>query len=290
MGIISKVRSLLSGRYGYRFLQPFYTVGVALRKGSIYSTRSTLLTRVAPSVNLATVLAAALLIPMGHFRAAIGFDGDFILFIYLLALGKLFMLFAALESGSSFQGMGTSREVLYSMLLEPCFFLLIGTLALVSGLWSFDAIFAEFDNLSINVMVLSIVLGYAFLNLAMAENGRLPVDDPRTHLELTMIHEAMILDISGVDLAYVHIAGWIKLAIFGMMTANSIIPPQGSAPMLIIYFTIAVICYGVVIGVAESIMVRNRMSKNATYLVTISAIGLLGFVVAYILTTNVFTI
>lgn len=289
-GIINKVRALLSGRKGCRLFQPLYTVSALLRKGSVYSNQSTVLTRVVPSLNLAVVIIAALFIPLGQSAALISFDGDFILWAYLLALGRLAMILAAFESGSAFQGMGASRELLYSMLLEPCFFLLIGTLAMVTGFWSFNAIFAQFDNLSINMLVLSIVVGYACLNLAMAENGRMPVDDTRTHLELTMIHEAMILDTSGVDLAYIYISGWIKLAMFGLLTANMLIPPQQMGNMMILYFAVAILGYGIIMGVCESVMVRNRMSKNATYLVTISAIGLLGLVVAYILSTNAFPI
>lgn len=290
LGVINKTRALLSGRTGYRFFQPLYSCGVLLRKGSIYSTRSTAITRTVPSLNLALVITAALFIPLGPIPALVSFNGDFVLWIYLLAAGKICIVLGALESGSSFQGMGANREVLYSMLVEPCFFLLIGTFALVTGACSFNAIFSQFDNVSINLLVLSIVVGYAFFNMALVENGRLPVDDPRTHLELTMIHEAMILDLSGVDLAFIQIAGWIKLAIFGTLMANAIVPPGVSHWASLLYFAITMTGYGIMIGLAESIMARNRMSRNATYIVTISAIGLLGFVVAYILSSNVLPI
>ncbi|MDE5944666.1 MAG: NADH-quinone oxidoreductase subunit H, partial [Rikenella sp.] len=257
-----------------------------LEKGEVYSTASTMLTRVAPALYLATTVGAALLVPLGVFPAAIGFDGDFILFAYLLAFGKLALVLAALESGSSFQGMGAAREVLFSMLVEPCFFLLLGTLAMVTGYGSFSAIFAAFDNLQVNLLMLSLILGYGFLNLALVENGRLPVDDTRTHLELTMVHEAMVLDLSGVDLAFIHLAGWIKLAIWGVLAANALIPAQTAGWMLILWFCVAMAIYGVAIGMVESFMARNRMTKNATYLVTVSAIGLLGFAVAYVLMTT----
>lgn len=285
-GCINKTRARLAGRKGYRFFQPLLTVGVLLAKGEIYSTSSTPLTRVAPAVYLATALAAMLLLPLGLFPAAVSFDGDFILFAYLLAFGKLALVLTALESGSSFQGMGAAREVLFSMLVEPCFFLLIGTLAMVTGYGSFSAIFAAFDNMSVNWLMLSLILAYAFLNVALAENGRVPVDDTRTHLELTMVHEAMVLDLSGVDLAFVQVAGWLKLSIWGMLAVNVLIPAQTTGWMLVVWFLVAMLAYGVVIGLVESLMARNRMTKNATYLVTVSAIGLLGFVVAFILMTS----
>lgn len=285
-GVINKTRARLAGRTGCRFFQPLLTVGVLLGKGEIYSTSSTWLTRVAPAVCLAATLGAALLLPLGIFPAVIGFDGDFILFAYLLALSKLALVLTALESGSSFQGMGSAREVLFSMLVEPCFFLLVGTLAMVTGCGSFSAIFAKFDNMSVNLLMLSLILAYAFLNVALAENGRLPVDDTRTHLELTMVHEAMVLDLSGADLAFVQVAGWLKLSMWGMLVVNMLIPARTAGWLLVAWFLVAMAAYGVVIGLVESLMARNRMTKNATYLVTVSAIGLLGFAVAYVLMTS----
>lgn len=286
-GVINKTRALLSGRRGVRFFQPLLTVGVLLNKGEVYSTSSTWLTRVAPAVCLASALGAATLVPLGIFPAAIGFNGDFILFAYLLAFGKLTLVLAALESGSSFQGMGSAREVLFSMLIEPGFFLLLGTLALVTGYGSFSTIFAEFDNMQVDWLMLSLILGYGFLNLALVENGRLPVDDTRTHLELTMVHEAMILDLSGVDLAFVEVAGWIRLSIWGLLAANALVPARMTGSGLsVVWFFVAMAAYGVVIGLIESFMARNRMTKNTTYLTTLSAIGLLGFAVAYVLMTT----
>lgn len=282
-GVVNKTRARMAGRKGVRFFQPLLTVGVLLRKGEVYSTSSTWLTRVAPALYLSTAVGAALLLPLGNFPAAVGFSGDFVLFAYLLGFGKLALVLAALESGSSFQGMGAAREVLFSMLVEPCFFLLMGTLAMVTGYGSFGSIFAVFDNVSMNWLMLSLVLGYAFLNMALVENGRLPVDDPRTHLELTMVHEAMVLDLSGVDLAFIQVAGWLKLSIWGMLLVNVVVPGQVQGWPLVGWFLAAMAAYGVAIGLVESLMARNRMVKNATYLATVSAIGLLGFGVAYVL-------
>lgn len=285
-GVITKTRARMAGRKGQRFFQPLLTVGVLLGKGEVYSTSSTWLTRVAPAVYLASAVGAALLLPLGVFPALVEFDGDFILFAYLLAFGKLALVLAALESGSSFQGMGSAREVLFSMLVEPCFFLLIGTLAMVTGYGSFSSIFAAFDNMSVNWLMLSLILGYGFLNLALVENGRVPVDDTRTHLELTMVHEAMVLDLSGVDQAFVQVAGWLKLSMWGLLAVNALIPARTTGWLLVLWFLVAMAVYGVAIGFVESLMARNRMTRNATYLVTVSAIGLLGFAVAYVLMTS----
>ncbi len=288
-GIINKTRALCAGRTGYRFFQPLWNVGVLLRKGSVYSTSATWISRTGPSFYLGTLLVAMLFIPLGGFSAWISFEGDFILFCYLLVLGKLALLFTALESGSAFQGMGSARETLFSMLIEPCFFLLMGTFALITGHYSFSSIFAAFDNTSINLIVLSVVAGYTFFNLTLIENGRLPIDDTRTHLELTMIHEAMVLDVSGVDLAWVQIGGWIKGAIYALLTANALVPAQGSEQqwVVVLWHAVVVGLVGVAIGLLESFMTRNRMPKNTTYLATITAIGLLGFLVAFLLAANV---
>ncbi len=122
--------------------------------------------------------------------------------------------------------------------------------------------------------------------MALVENGRLPVDDPRTHLELTMVHEAMVLDLSGVDLAFIQLAGWLKLSIWGTLLVNVVVPGQIEGWMLAGWFLVAMAGYGVSVGAIESLMARNRMTKNATYLATLSAIGLLGFGVAYVLMTS----
>ena len=139
---------------------------------------------------------------------------------------------------------------------------------------------------SVNLLMLSLILAYGFLNVALVENGRLPVDDPRTHLELTMVHEAMVLDLSGVDLAFVHVAGWLKLSIWGLLAVNAVIPARTTGWMLVGWALVALALYGVIIGLVESFTARNRMTKNATYLVTVSAIGLLGFAVAFVLMTS----
>lgn len=285
-GLINRTRAICSGRKGVRFFQPLMTVDVLLRKGSVYSNTSTPITRLAPIVYLATMLAATLFIPLGIYGAAISFPGDVVIFAYILSLGRIAMIWGAIDSGSSFQGMGASREALFAVLAEPALFLLIGTLCLITGHYSFTSIFSQFDNISINLLILSIVVGYGFLKLCISECGRVPFDDPRTHLELTMIHEVMILDISGVDLAFVQIAQWFKLSIFGMLIANSLIPATQTGWILALCFIGIQLFIGVFIGIGESFTARNRMTKNATYLATVSAIGLLAFIVAVLLTNK----
>lgn len=289
-GIINRTRAVCSGRKGYRFFQPLMTVGLLLRKGSVYSTNATAMTKLAPLINLASIMAAVTLLPLGVYGSMVQFDGDVILFVFLLTIGRVAMIWGAMDSGSSFQGMGASREMLFGALAEPAMLLLLGTLALITGYTSFSQIFAQFDNLSVNLLILSIVVGFGFLKLTVSECGRVPFDDPRTHLELTMIHEVMILDLSGVDLAFVHISQWLKMGVFYMLISNSLIPAMHTGWLLAVLVVVVMVAVGLFIGVSESFTARNRMNRNATYLATASAIGLLAFVVAFVIKGRVFEV
>lgn len=286
-GLINKTRATIAGRYGARFFQPLLNTIVLLKKGSIYSTTSTIITELAAPVYLASLIVAALCIPIGSFGAMISFDGDVILFCYLLALSRIALLLAAADSGNSFQGMGASREVKYAMLGEPAFFLLIATLALITGHYSFSTIFLAFDNHTVNLIVLSMVVGFGIFKLSLAECSRLPVDDTRTHLELTMIHEAMILDLSGIDLAMVHIGSWVKLSVFATLFANTLVPTGLSNFAQITSFIAIIGLYGATIGIIESLIARNKISTNNIFMLTISAIGLLAFTLAMLIYSNV---
>lgn len=287
LGVINRTRAVCAGRRGYRFFQPQMDIAVLMRKGSVYSTSSTVVTRLAPIVYLGTLLVAAMLIPLGEFGSIFSFRGDLVVFVYLLALGRLAMVWGALDSGGSFQGMGAARELFFGMLGEPAMFLLLGTLAMMTGNDSFSSIFAKFDNQEINIFIVSLLVGYGFAKLALMECSRMPIDDPRTHLELTMIHEAMTLEWSGVDLAYIKIGGWIKMSIFGMLVANALIPATVAGWALVVCYVAVQIVFAVFIGVLESFRARNKMGRNATYVATVSALGILAFVVAYILRSNV---
>ena len=286
-GIINKTRAAIAGRYGARFFQPLLSTVVLLKKGSVYSNTSTIITELAAPMYLASLIAAALCIPIGSFEALISFDGDVILFCYLLAFSRIAMLMAAADSGSAFQGMGASREVKYGMMGEPALFLLIATLALITKNYSFSSIFLAFDNQTVNMMVLSAVVGFGIFKLSLAECSRVPIDDTRTHLELTMVHEAMVLDLSGIDLAMVNIGAWIKLAIFGALFANTLVPAGISYTAIVVGFLAIIALYAIAIGIIESLIARNKMNANNIFMLTISAIGILAFTLAMLITTNI---
>ncbi len=286
-GIILRTKSIASGRRGPGILQPLRDAGVLLRKGSVFSTTTGLIFQIAPVISLATVLCAILVIPFGKQEALIHFEGDFVFFAYILSLGRFFMIIAALDTGSSFEGMGASREAFFAMLIEPAFFILMATFAMFTGYVSFTDIFSNFFITSNHyVLIFSIIGFYLFIQIALVENSRLPVDDPKTHLELTMIHEVMILDYSGFDKALIHITTWLKFAVYGSLIYNVVVPAGWNIYLQIALFLAVQALFAIIVGFLESFRARNKMNKNPKFILTVSAIAILAFAVILILNLN----
>lgn len=286
-GIILRVKSIASGRKGPGILQPWKNILLLLRKSSVFSTTTSFIFRLAPAVYLATIICALLLLPFPGRPSFFGFEGDFILFAYLLALGKLLFILAAMDTGSSFEGMGANREALYSLLAEPAFFILIGTLSLLSGHYSMQGIFTHFQFAGQFSFITGCIAIYVLVQIAMIENSRMPVDDPKTHLELTMIHEVMILDYSGVDLALIQTGTSLKFVLYGGLIANLILPGEGLwLPAGILIFLLIQAGFAASIGIMESFRARKKLAKNPQFIVTLSSIALLGFILVLLLTLN----
>lgn len=288
-GIILRAKSILSGRKGPGVLQPVKDIRVLLLKGSVFSNSSGLIFRIAPAITLASIICAMLVIPFGRQNALISFEGDFIFFIYLLAFGKFFAIIGALDTGSSFEGMGANREALFSMLVEPALFILLATFAMFTGYTSFSEIFGNFFFSGGHfVMIFSLIGFYLFAQIAMVENSRLPVDDPKTHLELTMIHEVMILDNSGFDKALIHIGSYLKFAIFGALITNVMVPAGWNTFLQAGLFLAVQLVFAIIVGMLESFRARNKMDKNPKFILTLSAIALIAFMIILILTEKLF--
>lgn len=275
-GIIIRTKSLASGRKGPGILQPVFDVVRLFKKGAVYSETTSIIFQLAPTIYFASIVMAILVIPFGQEKGLISFNGDFVFFAYVLALGKFFSIIAAMDTGSSFEGMGASREALYSMFAEPAFFILMGSLSLLSGYTSFYEIFTALHLGSQISYALAILATFVLIMIAMVESSRMPIDDPKTHLELTMIHEVMILDNSGFDLGLILTAGYLKFAMYGALVVNLFIgsiPVQYAIPsFFIIQFLMAVF-----IGLIESFMARFRMSHNPQFIVVLTSISLLIF-------------
>ncbi len=276
MGIIIRTKSIASGRKGPGIFQPMRDIWRQWKKGAVYSKTTSFVFQIAPSIYFASVLMAILVIPFGQYKGIISFDGDFVFFAYVLALGKFFSIISAMDTGSSFEGMGASREALFSMLVEPAFFILMGSFALFTGHSSFYDIFTSLHFGSYVSYALGVLATFVLIIIAMVENSRMPFDDPKTHLELTMIHEVMILDNSGFDLGLILYATNLKFAMYGALIANFF---TGDLP---IYFTIPIffvvqIIFAVIVGILESFVARFRMGHNAQFIFTLTSIALMIF-------------
>lgn len=276
MGIVIRTKSITSGRKGPGIFQPIKDVLRLLKKGAVYSETTSFIFQIAPSIYFASIIMSILLIPFGEYKGIISFNGDFVFFAYVLALGKFFSIIGALDTGSSFEGMGASREALYSLLAEPAFFILMGSFALFTGHTSFVDIFTSLHFGTYISYALGILATFILIMIAMIENSRMPIDDPKTHLELTMVHEVMILDNSGFDLGLILYATNLKFAMYGALIANFFIE---SLPMYIsipIFLAVQFI-FAIVVGMLESFNARFRMGNNAQFIFTLTSLSLLIF-------------
>ena len=275
-GIIIRTKSLASGRKGPGIFQPMKDIFRLWKKGAVYSHTTSFIFQIAPSIYFASVIMACLVVPFGLYKGIISFNADFVFFAYVLGLGKFFMIISAMDTGGSFEGMGASREALYSMFVEPAFFILMGSFALLTGYTSFHDIFINLHFGSYISYALGALATFVLIMIAMIENSRMPIDDPKTHLELTMVHEVMILDNSGFDLGLILYTTNLKFAMYGALIANFFVDKLPLYYTVPLFFAIQIIFAGIV-GVLESFSARFRMSHNAQFIFTLTSISLLIF-------------
>ena len=280
IGVIKKTKAFWAGRKGVSIFQPLWDFLRLMKKGAVYSETTSWVFKFAPIVGFASVLFAALFVPLATGKAVINVPFAFVIFSYVLGLGKFFALIAALDTGSSFEGMGASREACFSTIVEPAFFIALASIAALTQNYSFESFKLILQNAG----------GYGYLIIALAvvtlfimlliEGCRVPVDDPTTHLELTMIHEVMILDNSGVDLGLITWAVAIKMLIFEALIANLIIPLSLTGIQAIIAFLAIIFILAVIIGTVESSMARFRMTHvfEFIFIMSITALIILALV------------
>tara|TARA_R110002050_G_scaffold252628_2_gene390886 strand:- start:16567 stop:17478 length:912 start_codon:yes stop_codon:yes gene_type:complete len=288
-GLVSLTKSKLSGRKGASVFQPYYDIFRLFKKGSVYSTTTSWIFQIAPTVYFGSIVGASLMIPFGNYQnGLISFQGDFLFFAYMLAMGKFIMIIGALDTGSGFEGMGANREALYSLLVEPAFFIIISAIALLSGFTSFHDMFTHFHLDDYVAWLFVIIAVFVLIQIALIENSRLPVDDPKTHLELTMVHEVMVLDNSGFDMAIIHLAGALKFAVFGGLMANLLISPiELGIPLSALLFVVVQMLFAITVGFMESFKARLKMTYNPQFIITLSGIALLAFFVVIIITQTI---
>ncbi|MBU2489691.1 MAG: NADH-quinone oxidoreductase subunit H [Proteobacteria bacterium] len=278
MSVINRTKAFFGGRSGPALLQPYYDLVKLLRKGAVYSRTVSWIFHTAPSVEVAAVLAALAVTPLGGIPALLAFPGDLLFLVYVLGLMRFCVVIAALDTGSAFEGMGASREVQFSALAEVA--LLVGLAAVAAkvhavGLsdmcreaWA-GGMFGENG-------VTMLLVSASLLVVLLAENSRIPVDDPNTHLELTMIHEVMILDYGGVDLALIEYAAAVKFWVLGSLLVSMALPFRGTSQIGNLAAGLGgLLVLALVVGCIESVMARLRLVRVPQLLVVAGVLSFL---------------
>jgi formate hydrogenlyase subunit 4 len=274
IGVLNRVKSLWSGRKGPPILQSAFDVARLLRKAPVYSRTTSWIFRAGPRLFFATSILSAAIVPLLGSTPIVSFPFDFVWFAYVWGLGRMCIMLAALDTGSAFEGMGASREATFATLLEPVLFLVVGALslhtalqgALQTGQHSLSAALSLRPTDAESLVLWSASI-FALLIVLQVEAARIPIDDPATHLELTMVHEAMILDHSGPELAAIQWASAIKFLIGSAILATLLNPWSGKAGWLPALTNLC-LCFAlaVLIGTVESLMSRLRLALVPRYI------------------------
>jgi formate hydrogenlyase subunit 4 len=285
LGVIVKTKSLFAGRKGAPLLQPYFDLIKLLRKDSVFSRTTTWVFKAGPVVALVTALGAALLVPFGPGPAPLSFEGDLILFAYLFALGRFFTVSAALDTGSAFEGMGGAREVTWSCLAEPALFLGLLVLVRLSGALSLTPMMMGLAGAWQHAGASLVLVIVSLFTVLLVENSRIPFDDPNTHLELTMIHEVMVLDHSGPAFGLILYGAAIKLFVLEAVVVRIAVPQSlwtawsGAGPSVgWLLFVAGLVVLSIVIGVVESVMARLRLLQIPRLLVAACLLSAFGII------------
>jgi len=280
LGLINRTKAFVAGRRGPPLLQLYFDIAKYVRRGAVYGDVTSWVFPLGPVVNLAALMAALLLVPLGAMPAPLSFSGDLIVVAGLLALGRFAIVLAALDTGSSFEGMGASREVHFAALAEPALLLAMAVLARITGALSLTPMYQGITGSAwIAALPTLALVAMTLLVLVLVENSRIPVDDPTTHLELTMIHEVMVLDHSGPDLGYIHYAAALKLWILGGLLVGLAVPVRSG----IVWLDGLAIRRGMpvlasVIGMIESGMARYRLAHVPQFILGAAPLSAVGFI------------
>jgi formate hydrogenlyase subunit 4 len=275
-GVISKVKAKYAGKKGPSFLYPYFLIIKLFNKSIIYSNVTSSVFKLSPIINFIIYFIALFFIPFYGNNSIFSFNYDFIFLFYLFALGRFFMVIAALDTGSSFQGMGASREVFFSILAESTIFMILIYFVKLSSKLSFSNFFTiDFWNTS---GLLNIIIIISLFIIMLTESSRVPVDDPSTHLELTMIHEVMVLDNSGSDMALIHLASDLKLLFYASLISKIISSAIKTPSIAFFVFCSSLFVIYILIGIIESSFARYKMNLVPKFI--LSSFALSTFAVA----------
>jgi formate hydrogenlyase subunit 4 len=282
LSVCNRTKAFFGGRNGPPLLQPYFDLWKLLRKGAVYSHTTSWVFRLGPVAGLAAALTALSVTPLGSVPALVSFPGDLVLWVYAFGLMRFLTVLAALDTGSAFEGMGASREVQFSVLAEVA--LLIGLVAVAA--WTRSASLTGLCQNAwsigspIESATVMLLVSAAFLIVFLTENARIPIDDPNTHLELTMIHEVMILDHCGVDLAMIEYATALKFWVTGSLLVSMALPFRFDAPASNLAAGLAGLFFlSILVGAIESSMARLRLLKAPQILVTACVLSFLAVIV-----------
>ena len=292
VGLIKKVKARLQCRQGASIFQPYADLKKLFRKQPVVSTTASWIFTATPYIVFASTMTAGLLVPVFASQMPLNFAGNIIAFVYLLALGTFFLILAGLDTGSSFGGMGSSREAIVASLTEPAMIMAIFAIALTAGSTNLSTIVhktALLEDIVTDPLPHVMAVAAVFI-VAIAETGRVPVDNPATHLELTMIHEAMVLEYSGRYLALLEWASGIKLLVFFTLIAN-VFAPWGIATRItptalligLAVYLAKVAGLDVLIGTIECMFAKLRLFRVTDLLGVAFILALLGLLFFYIL-------
>jgi len=280
LGAINRTKAFFAGRRGPPVFQAYRDIAKLMRKSAVYSGTTTWVFKAGPVAGLAAALLALMFMPLGGVHSLLSFNGDFLLVAYLLGVMRFCTVTAALDTGSSFEGMGASREVQFAAIAEPALLLgmivvirMTGQMSLTAGLNAFSSCLTAESGPT------AILLLMAWFLVFLVENARIPFDDPNTHLELTMIHEVMVLDHGGPDFAFILYGAAIKLWILGALMVNLFVPAMTANPLVETAAVLAgMFLLAIVVGIIESSMARLRLLRVPQLLIAACAFSILALI------------
>jgi Formate hydrogenlyase subunit 4 len=275
-GLILKIKAFFGGKKGPPILINYYTLIKLFKKGSVYSSSTTFVFKLGPVISLAASITVLMFLPIAGFNPVFSFNGDVIFVLYVLGLGRFFTIAAAMDTASPFEGMGAAREAYFPIICEAAMFMILIFFYRITGELQLSAYFAGSNTQNIwslaGAPLVFIVL--SFFIILLTENSRVPVDDPATHLELTMIHEVMVLDHSGPDFGLIELGSFCKLMFYSTIISRMIVPFESAifGFPIVMYIAGLLIVY-IAVGVTESITARYRMDKVPKFVLTSFALA-----------------
>ena len=268
ISLIKKVKAYLQGRQGPPLFQTYYSLSKLLKKETVYSNNASLIIRITPYINIVCVIVASLFVPIVFIPGMSAGFGNVILFLYLLVCAKFFMALAGLDAGSTFGGMGSSREMTFSAVIEPVIIIVFAALGLLLKTTNLYQMFATSLQSSLLINPSTLLISLSLFIVLIVESSRIPVDNPETHLELTMIHEAMLLEYSGPDLAMMEISHAVKQTLLMTVLINVLFPWGLTAKPTMLSVSISIVAFiakgallATAVGIFESLFAKSRLFR-----------------------------